>query len=139
MVATSTRVISSEDSNHLYADYTLCCDSDTDDSYLDKLFKTGKLSQNSATLTNTQIKTQVDFMPVTELSPQKPKSILIHHGNENTINKKSKSNRFVSFTLDDSKKPFTSSIYYGVKSYLHHFYEPVNKTFMNGDSFIVSK
>lgn len=67
---------------------------------------------------------------------KKPKSILINHENENT-NKKSKTNRFVSFTMDESKKPFTSSIYYGVKSYLHHFYEPVNKTTYDSENLLV--
>lgn len=70
-------------------------------------------------------------------SSKKPKSILINHENEN-VTKKPKSSRFVSFTLDDNKKPFTSSIYYGVKSYLHHFYEPMNKTTADQDSVLVS-
>lgn len=67
---------------------------------------------------------------------RKPKSILINHENEN-VTKKTKPNRFVSFTLDENKKPFTSSIYYGVKSYLHHFYEPVNKTAYDSENLMV--
>ncbi len=50
--------------------------------------------------------------------------------------KESKPKKFVSFS-DDGKSPFTSSIYYGVKSYLHHFYEPLNRTSYNGENLLV--
>lgn len=39
--------------------------------------------------------------------------------------------------LNDEKYQLTSSIYYGVRSYLHHFYEPSSGPFVNDESGMV--
>lgn len=39
--------------------------------------------------------------------------------------------------VNDDKYPLTSSIYYGVRSYLHHFYEPSSRPFSNDESGMV--
>lgn len=99
---------------------------DDDNCFINNFYKCDENANNSCTKTVNEYNEN-----------KKPKSILINHENDN-VTKKSKPNRFVSFTLDESKKPFTSSIYYGVKSYLHHFYEPLNKTAYDRENLMVN-